>query len=437
MNGAALQSYLNLGAVDHLNVLHHAHKSNLVIVINSANGWHESTYTKQKAIIHAAQLEAARVSDCYIGQNPIQYGKGRAFSNVSCLANCFVDLDVYNVPELSGMDKHDILQRILSENPNMPRPTMFADSGRGMYLVWTFTTTKPVSFKPAWQVIENNLVELLTPYGADPKCRDVARVLRLSATENSKSLTLADYEQIGEPIRFEDLQKFSNALTKEKKAQQRQATNKKPATVTKLRTSFAASNAFTLAYSRMQDIRKLAELRGGRLTDCRKTALYAYGMAAAWYCPTVQSLEAELTAFIDDCLAAPSDYYKRMPTTVIQRKQQSLDGVTVTWEGKQCDARYRVRNSTLIRLLNITEAEQRQLTCIISQAEKRRRKVEQQTAKRRRSGIVARHEYEQQAHSRRQQALNLRTDGMTQVAIAKALGVSQRAVSGYLKGVAG
>lgn len=433
MNTAALQYHLNLGAADHLQVLHHAHQSNLAIAISSANGWHERIYTKRDAIMKAEQLELSRVPNCYTVQNPIKRGKSRAFYNISCLANCFVDLDTYNVPELAGLDKHEILQLIIKAFPDMPRPTMFADSGRGMYLVWTFKKTKPATFKPDWQVIENNLIELLLPYGADPKCRDAARVLRLSATENSKTLTLANYEQIGEPVRFEDLQRFSNALTKAKRKPQ---TGNNTARVLSLNAGFATANknVFTLAYSRMQDIRKLADLRGGRLTDLRKTALYAYAMAAAWYCPTVDSLEAELAAFADDCLADPDTYRRHLPTTVIKRRQQSLDGITVAWNGREHDARYRVRNATLIKLLNITASEQRHLSCLIDKTEKASRNNEKRRNKRRQQGMVPRQQYEQQAQERRQQAMELFARGASKAAIAKSLGVSKASVVGYLKG---
>lgn len=434
MKKAALQYHLNLGAADHLQVLHHAHESNLAIAISSAaGGWTERVYTKRDAILKAEQLEASRVPDCYAVQNPIKRGKTRAWSNLSCLANCFVDLDTYKVPELAGMDKAAILQRILTDHPDMPRPTMYADSGRGMYLVWTFATTKPVSFAPAWQVIENNLVELLLPYGADPKCRDASRVLRLSATENSKTLTLAGYEQIGEPVRFEDLQRFSNALTKAKK---RTHQGNQTARVLSFNAGFATANknVFTLAACRMQDIRKLAELRGGRLTDLRKTALFAYAMAAAWYCHSAESLENELAAFIEDCLADPEAYRRHMPKTVIKRKQQSLEGVTVTWNGKEYDARYRVRNSTLIRLLGITASEQSHLSCLIDKAEKASRNNERHRQKRRQQGMIPRQQYEQQAQERRQQAMELFAKGASKAAIAKALGVSKASVTGYLKG---
>jgi len=436
MSRAALQLHIDLGAADHLNLLHHAHNSNIAIATNYG-GWHETVYAKNDAIQKAVQLANNNVPDCYTGQNPIKRGHSRSFSGLSCLANVFVDLDTYNVPELSGLEKQEILHRIISENPGLPMPTLFADSGRGMYLVWTFRTTKPVSFAPAWQVIENNLIDLLKPYGADPKCRDASRVLRIAETENSKTFTAAGYQQIGHPLRFEDLQKFSNTLTKAKqKAFSFANKPQHPSRVRSINTGFASTtkNIYTLAYKRMQDIRKLAELRGGRLTDLRKTALFVYGLSAAWYCHSAESIEAELQGFTADCLANAEAYAKHTPKTVLKRKQQSLEGVTVQWNGREYDPRYRMRNSTLIKLLNITPEEQKHLSCIIDKGEKAYRMNRNRTEKRRAAGVIARADYEQQAQHRKQQALELFTQGNSKAVIARTLGVTRQSVIGYLKG---
>lgn len=430
---AALQSYINFGAADHVSLLHHAHKSSFAIASIVDGNWYERTYPKPAGIQKASDFQAFGIADCYVQQNATAYGKKRCTSNISCLANCYVDLDTYNVPELAALDKHAILQKILDTFPDMPRPTMFADSGRGMYLVWTFTTTKPHSFLPHWQVIEDNLVELLKPFGADPHCRDVTRVLRISGTENSKALKAAGYEQIGEPLRYENLQKYSNKLTKERK----QYTTPKQAIVTQLRKDFTKSttkNVYTLAYQRMQDIKTLAKLRGGKLTDLRKTALYAYGISAAWYCTTTDSLLAELKGFIYDYLDAPESYVKRLPTTVISRYKQSLDDATITWNGKEYDARYRITNAKLISLLQITASEQQHLSTIIGKAEKASRKNASQTERRRKLGVVARDQYEQAAQAKRLEALNLFNKGLNKSAIAKALGISRASVIGYLAG---
>ena len=140
----AMQQYFNLGAADHLNLLHHAHKSNIAIATNIPNfgGWQERTLPHQAGIARAVHLAANSVPNCYVSQNAFQQGKSRSFSSISCFANCFVDLDTYNIAELAGLDPKEILHRIVAQNPGMPRPTMYASSGRGMYCL-LYTSPSP------------------------------------------------------------------------------------------------------------------------------------------------------------------------------------------------------------------------------------------------------------------------------------------------------
>ena len=434
MSAVAIQQHLDLGAEDHLSLLHHAHDSNIVIAVNACNQWTERVLPKPDAIRRAVELERHGIADSYCGQNPIKYGKARAVNTLSCLSSCYVDLDTYNIKAFAGLDKPAILQRILTDNPDMPTPTMYADSGRGMYLVWTFTRTKPVSFLPHWQQIENNLVEQLKPYGADPKCSDAARVLRISGTENSKALKAAGYVQIGEPVSYETLQKYSNRLTAKHKTQVRQhALRNKTGKVVRLKTGFAnkTKNTFTLAHQRMTDIQTLAILRGGRLTDLRKTALFAYAVSAAWYCYTTESLEAALKSFAYDYLCNPEEYVKHLPVTVIRRHTEGLNGETIQWNGQEKDKRYTARNSTLIDWLQITPEEQRQMTCLIGKDEKNRRNNAKRKEKRRQAGRLDRSQYEQAAQERRQQVLELAASGMSNTDIAQTVGVTVRHVQRY------
>ena len=425
------QALIDFGAADHLSLLHGAHNSMLALVTTEFE-WREHLLSKQDAIQKAVGLEYAKAANCYISQNPFKPYQRRLISHISCLANAFVDLDTYNVPNLEGLEKEQILDKILSENPDMPCPTMFADSGRGMYLIWTFEKTKPASFLPAWQEIENNLIRLLKRYGADSKCSDSARVLRIAHTENSKANSQARYYPLSKPIRFEDLQKFSNKLTRQyRESLPKQA--RRSGNVTILRTGLVAKNAYSLAYARMNDIKKLAELRGGKLTDLRKTAIFYYAACASWYLNDLDTLKNELEGFILDYIDNPQAYLKKRPVTVYRRYEQSQEGITITFMGKEYDARYRFRNQTLLAGLEVTEAEQEQLSCIISKQEKYRRKNEKRLQAARAKGRQSRLDYEKAARTRLQKALELDSKGFRPSDIAKELGVSRMTAYRYLE----
>jgi hypothetical protein len=447
----AVQMQIDLGAADHVGLLHHAHNSDISIATNSGK-WREKVFTKQAAIDQAVILSNGGAVDCYVSQNPTQDGQRRAVSNLSCLQNLYVDLDTYNVPALAGLDYMRVYDLIRDAHPDLPKPTMVASSGRGLYLVWTLRTTKPVSSLPAWQAIENNLIDQLLPFGADPKAKDAARVLRISCTENSKSGTNAAYHHIAPPVTFEAMQRYSNKLTKQAAAdRQAAAPERRQAAEQRLDKSqqvqqprlynvrlaggHTAKNAYTLAYARMNDLKTLAQIRGGRLTDLRKTAIYAYSLAASWYSYSVQQLRREVECFIDQCVDQPEAYkMHHMPGTVFDRKEQSLDGVKIEWQGKQWDARYRIKNTTLIKLLEITPAEQLHMTAIIGKAEKYARKNQKRNERRWKEGKATRQAYEATTADRRQLALQLAAAGSKQAEIAQAWNVSIRSVKRYVNG---
>lgn len=418
------QRALNLGAADQVAKIHGGHESNVAIVTN-IGAWNERVMSKQEAIAKAAALELAKVQESFASQNGIKHGKTRSVYNISCLANVYVDLDVYKIPEFASMDRADVLALIINAFPEMPKPTLFADSGRGMYLVWTFKTTKPSSFLPDWQQVEDTLVSLLKPFGADPKCRDAARVLRIANTENIKSMSSVVYQEISDPIRFEELQKYTNKIRKQWREKKAESSPRKSGTVAKRSLDFTTKNTYTLHKRRADDIRKLAELRGG-LSDLRKTAAFCYALSAAWFCKSVESLERDLQAFITECFHEPGKYLRKSygPT---KRLKQRDDGVTVTWKGREYDARYRMRNETLIDWLQITPEEQRHMLTIISSAEKNRRLTE----KRRAAGVRPREEYEGSAKAKAEAVRALVAQGFTSKAISEKLGLPFKTVQGY------
>ena len=119
--------------------------------------------------------------------------------------------------------------------------------------------------------------------------------------------------------------------------------------------------------------------------------------------------------------------------SVVRKAHESASGSKVEFNGQKYSPLYTPKNSTLMTQFRITSEEERQLKTIISKDEKRRRDREIKTEKRRAAGAVERKAYLGKAAERRSQALTLRQSGLTQAEIAENLGVSQRAISGYLR----
>jgi len=105
----------------------------------------------------------------------------------------FVDLDVYGVPELSGLSPEDVTGKVLSRCRlvKVPLPLVIS-SGRGLYAYWVLDKRLEVSADKvenvrAWKTVQNRLMGVLRDFGVDPKVCDLTRVLRLVGTVNEKT----------------------------------------------------------------------------------------------------------------------------------------------------------------------------------------------------------------------------------------------------------
>ena len=67
------------------------------------------------------------------------------------------------------------------DEAGIPAPSYVLGTGRGLAAVW-LVEILPREVLPRWQALQAALVERLRPLGADPRARDVARVLRLAGT---------------------------------------------------------------------------------------------------------------------------------------------------------------------------------------------------------------------------------------------------------------
>lgn len=108
----------------------------------------------------------------------------RRNENIKRINAFYVDLDVYKI----GLSKEQVLLKLHDEyiGSIIPTPTFIIDSGRGMYLIWKLAN-EDLKTQSRWEVVENYLIDALAPLGADNAVRDLARVLRIPFTGNSKS----------------------------------------------------------------------------------------------------------------------------------------------------------------------------------------------------------------------------------------------------------
>jgi len=438
----AFQTALDLGISTHYQLVHKA--KGWVSIAISDKQWHQKSHAPHEAVI---ALEAAADSghDAYLSQNSLRPYANRTVANTVWLNCLYVDLDTYHMPHVHAMTPLAIIRSIRAEYPELPEPTLYADSGRGVYLIWIFD--KPVFCGKGnndrliqWQRSEHGLLSLLRNYAADSKASDAARVLRIPGSINTKVGRVVRYIQINDPASFWQLSeaikaaycRVNGTAPKPQKTPQiaaQAAPRTAPSTAIVRPAKF---NGYSLNYWRMQDYWRLAELRSP-MADHRHRLLFCFTVAVVWYCRDPEAVLNELVDltqhFTPAARYAPDKLLARV-RSVIQRLEQANAGGKVLWEGQELDPRFRLTNTRIISDLEITEAEQRELKTIIGKTERNRRRNEKRYNQRRHEYLAKQH---QQTEQQRQLCLALRDSGLSQRSIAEQVGLSQSRVNKILK----
>ena len=391
--------------------------------------------------------------DCYLGMNGFTWNGKRCVSDVLQLTSFYVDFDFYNIPEYSHLAPVDLAELIIKENPWMPEPSAVIDSGRGLWMVWLFKKPPRVKTKanhqwiPAWQEAQDFLIESLRKYGADSSCRDASRLVRMPETINSKTGRTAHCWQTGNKYEFNNLKKIildqKRSVWEQKAALKPKPRKKKTASVSNLNAK--VKNPYTLHWTRMRDYRVLAEMRGGHLYEHRRRALWFYAVSAAWFCNDEKSLREEVEKFCLKYIGNPSKYltfnYKSTVTRFRAHRELKDQGYSLDeiWEmlGRGSKDLYKLYTSTIIRDLNITEAEQRKMAISIGPKEYKQREAKRSAKNRRKNGCKTRDEYNDQRKraiaEKASEALRLRLAGVSVPTIALQMGCAERTVQRWFK----
>ncbi|MFJ0696306.1 hypothetical protein WLV05_24320, partial [Bordetella bronchiseptica] len=221
---------------------------------------------------------------------------------------------------------------------------------------------------------------------------------------------------------------------REARAERRQQLKLLPGTKTDNLRGFSGRQ---LAWHRLEDLRKLATLRGGVQEGERMQHLF-WRLNFLLLSGATHSgqMYHEAKALARELAPDWQQNSKELMTLYSKAKAYEA-GEKITFGGKEYAPLYTPRNDTLINLFQITDQEQCELRTIISRdmaAERRReRDRERDTARRRAAGAVDRETYLEAANTKQAQAQALREQGLSVRAIAAQMGVSVGSVSGYLK----
>ncbi|WAH66897.1 replication protein [Xanthomonas hortorum] len=373
----------------------------------------------------------------------------RRVVNLARIGLLFADLDTYRQPWAAGRTPEALAAAVLfyCAQEGIPAPSLLVYSGRGIQAKWLLDGTIPRQALPRWNACQRYLVDRLAGLGADPQAKDASRVLRLVDTVNTKSgnvcrVVHVEAGQDGEPIRysFEYLAEMLLPVARWTVEQQRR--DRAERRQLKLLPGGKSDNlrGFSgrqLAWDRLEDLRKLAELRGGVSEGERMQHLFwrlnFLLLSGATHSSAMYHEAAALAGELD-----PAWSYRSKELMTLYSKAKAYEaGEKVTLGGKEFAPLYTPKNDTLLNLFQITQDEQRQLRTIIGRDMALERDRKRHEARRRAAGATDRETFLEAAEGRRAQAQALRAEGLSIRAIAARMGASVGAVAGYLKSATG
>jgi hypothetical protein len=373
----------------------------------------------------------------------------RRVVNLARVGLLFADLDTYRQPWAQGRTPDELAASVLyyCAQEGIPTPSLLVYSGRGLQAKWLLDGTLPRQALPRWNACQRYLVDRLAQMGADPAAKDASRVLRLVNTVNTKSgnvcrVVHVENGQNGEPIRYNfeylcemllPVARWTIEQQRQERAERRQLKLLSGGKSDNLR-GFSGRQ---LAWDRLEDLRKLATLRGGVAEGERMQHLFwrlnFLLLSGATNSRQMYHEAAALARELD-----PSWTYRSKELMTLYSKAKAYEaGEKVEFGGREFAPLYTPKNDTLINLFRISDDEQRQLRTVISSDMARERDRMRKEAQRRAAGVVDRKTYlvatQEATQAKRSQAQALRAEGLSMRAIAKRMGVSVASVSGYLK----
>lgn len=288
--------------------------------------------------------------DVYISQNTFN-NKSRRLIHLKELKALYIDIDCYKMNLSKEAVKYFMENDLYGQ---IPVPNMLIDSGRGLYYIIFLENTMAEEL-PKWQLVEKYLYEKLKDLGADNKALDATRVLRVTGTVNSKNNSIVkvidtyDYQYTLDEI----IENYIPEIIEDRKEKQKPKGVRKKGRKKKFVSLFTLYNLY---YTRFKDIKKLVEIRNYEMTGYREVTLFLLR-----YFMNVYHGDDDLV--MEEILEINNSFTEPLEKDEVFKA--TLSGATRATENV-----YKYSNDKLIKLLDITPSEQKEMATIISKSEK-------------------------------------------------------------------
>lgn len=427
-----------------------------VAVFEQRKFWKEQFFSDNTKKIHYIEQLKAREVDAYASVNKFSTAK-RSEATIQTLEYLYCDLDCHK-----GIFNEWLTLDVLRSdffNVTVPYPSKIINSGRGLHLFWELKNEGAESlakWKVVQQIILNNLASISeqTNCTVDFRCIDPSRVLRLVDTHNTISktkcrqieetklvYTLDDILECFYDVNISDLKPFRFNPSKDKDTSKKTLTDAKNMVNErgewkdlKVRSAngvIKLFNAHSLLTNRARDFRKLLELRNGDMEGMRDEFLTMYAWTVISKKDDLEKLERELHG-INSLFKAPlkDKEVSYKAKYIFERFNKEVIKGADTSQFTEFD-RYWYKNTTIIKRLEITPKEQKEMLTIISKEEKNERdKARKKKNRRNENGLTSR---EQEKADRYNTIQELKRLGYTQKAVSDTLNISLPTVKRYWK----
>lgn len=348
--------------------------------------------------------------DVYVSQNTFNE-ESRKLIHLKELKAIYIDIDCYKV----NMKKEAVKYYLENDMYGIiPIPNMLIDSGRGLYYI-IFLENTGVDQLAKWKIVEEFIYSELKKYGADHKALDATRVLRVVGSINSKVNSVVkvidtyDYQYTLDEIIENYIPDLQEDIEKQKSNGVKKVGRKK-----KIVTLY---NLASLYYTRYRDILKLVEIRNYNMTGYRETTLFLIRyFLSVYYTDDEQALEE--IKYINNMFTEPLDLKE-----VVEATSSATVGAN--------ENKYKYSNDKLIKLLDITPLEQKEMSTIISTKEKyRRNNIKRKNNRRNENGLTKR---EEEKNKKLQQIIDLRNKKYTLDKMSEIMNMSKAQIKRYLQ----
>lgn len=418
--------------LDYLSMLHAEDDGYITLAIKNRE-WQQYHFKKEDLEENLNKIISLE-TNTYASINSFWIPK-RGIENIRKINSIFIEYDKHDGTIPSKLDIDSLIYFLEKDAfNNIPNPNLIISSGRGIHLYWLLENL-PKQGIPLWTLVRDNIVKELSKiecrdFKLDTNSMDLARVYRLPGTRNTNTKTICTtiYKDNGRYRLDEIIDGYFPDLQIIEKVKKNPKTKLKP----EQKKIIKIYNVYSLHYARLMDIAKLVELRKGKIEGKRELICFLYRYYSCLYKKDTEEALKD-TLELNKQFRNPLDIQEVKKATLSAEKAynewlETKDLISI--EKKVCIVEngiktfkikgYNYRNSTIIKLLEITPDEQKHMKTIIGKEEKYTRNNIKRTPKNE-NGLTKK---QQELEDLKIKIVELKTQGLSLRKIANVLNIT-------------